>query len=385
MRGCGAVAALAAAGMAGPAAAEAGDVDDLLDGLPTNWGRWGEDDELGALNLLGSEQARAGMEAAMCGEGVETFSLQQSMTGEVIFLEEKEVPTIATGDPAFPGRTPARRGNVQDEQSYREGEIEPLGGGMKFSDDKFFTDFFLQGTTHLDALGHAWYGEQIYNGFDAVTTAETRTFDRVLEGCPEGEIEEITETRGHGRAGIENAADEGIAGRAVLLDIGREMGGENGRLNLGTEITLADLEATASAQRTTIRERDIILLRTGAIARTRDPDAEWDPLDEPGLRFSEELVCWLHDMDIPILGADNLAVERVVQEIDGQLFEIPLHGATLRNLGVYLCEILWLEDLAASCAADSVHELLFTGAPLYAERSTGGPFNPIAMKATGAE
>ena len=52
-----------------------------------------------------------------------------------------------------------------------------------------------------------------------------------------------------------------------------------------------------------------------------------------------------------------------------------MHGATLRNLGVYLCEILWLEELATSCAADGVHELFFTGAPLYAERSTGGPFN----------
>lgn len=382
MRGCGAVAALAAAGMSEPAAAKEGDVATLLDKLPNNWGRWGEDDELGTLNLLGSEQARIGMKTAMGGEGIETFPLQQSITGDAIFLEEDDFPTTTTGDPVFPGRTPARRGNIQDEQSYQQGEIEPLSGGMKFSDDKFFTDFFLQGTTHLDALGHAWYGDQIYNGFDAATTAETRTFDQGIEGCPEGEIEEITETRGLSRADIGQAAEAGIAGRAVLLDVGREMGDEDGRLDLGTAFGLKDLKATASAQQTTIRERDILLIRTGAIARTRDPDATWDPLDEPGLQFSEELVCWLRDMDIPILGADNLAVEKVVQEIDGQLFEIPLHGATLRNLGLYLCEILWLEDLAASCAADNIYELFFTGAPLYAERSTGSPFNPTVMKAT---
>lgn len=105
------------------------------------------------------------------------------MTGEVAFIEEDEVPTTTVGDPAFPGRTPARRGNVRDEQAVREGEQEPYPGGMKSSDDKFFTDFFLQGTTHLDSLGHAWYGDQIYNGFDAMTTAETKTFERELEGC----------------------------------------------------------------------------------------------------------------------------------------------------------------------------------------------------------
>ncbi|WP_331234171.1 cyclase family protein [Natronorarus salvus] len=368
-------------------AAQTNGMGELLDDLPNNWGRWGEDDELGALNLLDGEQALRGIDAVTGGDqqSVETFTLQMPMTGEVAFIEEDETPTTTVGDPAFPGRTPARRSNGRDEQAVRDGEQEPYPGGMKTSDDKFVTDFFLHGATHLDALGHAWYGDQIYNGFDAMTTAETKTFERGLEGCPEGEVEEITETRGHARADISTAASSGITGRAVLLDVGRQMGDEDHRLAHCEGITLDDLLTTADEQGVELQERDILLIRTGSIPRVREPGVEWDPANEPGLCYSDELVRWVHDMDVPMLGADNLAVEKVNQEIDGEPFVIPLHGAMLRNLGVYLNEILWLEDLAASCANDGIYEFLFTAAPLHVEMATGAPINPVVMKASQAE
>ncbi|QLD90823.1 cyclase family protein [Natronomonas salina] len=407
VRGCGAAMALSAAGI-GPASFTAsaqaetnyGDVGELLNDAPDNWGRWGDDDELGALNLLGSEQAFDGMKAAMRGgrRGIQTFTLQVPLTGEIIFdpAEAEPDPTSETGDPVFPGRAPARRNNVQDEGSYRDGEVEPQAG-MRFSDDRFINELFLQGTTHVDALAHAWYAEpddgdesRIYNGFDAATTGTTKQFDRAVESCEieDGERVPVDETRGHERAGIGVAADEGIVGRAVLLDVGRELG-EDGRLPLGHGITYDDLQATAEAQGTQFRERDIVFVRTGAMARTRDPDLEWSPLTEPGLVYSEELVEWIAEMDFPMIGADNIAVEKVMQrhEVDGeeQTFVIPLHGALLRNLGVYLNEILWLDDLAEQCASDGIYEFLYTTAPLNVERSSGAPVNPVAVKATASE
>ncbi|WP_205427422.1 hypothetical protein [Halorussus sp. MSC15.2] len=100
LRGTGALAAFALAGVS-PAEVAAqsdrpeGDLEALLEDAPRNWGRWGEDDELGAFNFLGSEEALAGMEAATRADadGVETFTLQISMTGEV------------ANDPIFPTRT----------------------------------------------------------------------------------------------------------------------------------------------------------------------------------------------------------------------------------------------------------------------------------------
>ncbi|WP_226480130.1 cyclase family protein [Natrinema amylolyticum] len=390
MRGCGAVAAMAAAGLSVDSVAATGaDLRAVLADLPDNWGRWGEDDELGALNFLGSEQAYRGMEAAMRRgpKGIERFTLQLPMTGDTIdvLTGDGDAPTTETGDPLFPGRTPGRRDNTQDARTYAEGEATPDPGGIKYSDDRFVTELFLHGATHMDALGHAWYGDEVYNGYDESVTAQTKEFDRAVPGCVDGEPGEVTETRGHSAADISPLAEAGVAGRGVLLDVGRVQGDDRGWLELGAEVTLEDLRATADAQGVDLRKRDIILFRTGAIERVTDPKAEWDPLNEPGLAFSEELVRWAHEMEIPMIGADNVAVEKVTQTIDGDQYVIPLHGALLRDLGVSLNEVMRLEELAAQCADDGVYDFLFASAPLHVERATGGPVNPVALKATKPE
>lgn len=402
--GCGG--ALAVALTDGGPPADAAHVATLLEGLPDNWGRWGADDERGTLNLLGSAEAAAGMRAALAegDDAVERFTLGLPLTGAPI---DPDGGPTETGDPSFPGRGVARRDNVSDARTYRDGERDPLAG-MKFADDRFVTPFYLHGTTHVDALGHAWYGDTLYNGFDAATTATPQRFDAELD-CVDGAA---SETRGLARASVAPLAEAGIAGRGVLLDVARHLGGgdegggdegggdEGGgrsggcaadsgsderadRLPLGTEVTLEDLQATARAQGVSVRRGDVLLIRTGSIGRTRDPDARWDPTDEPGLVFSRALVEWIADRDVAVLGADTVAVERVTQRIDGETYLLPLHGAFLRNLGMPLVELLWLDDLAATCAADGVYEFLFTAAPLHVERATGAPTNPVVLKADG--
>jgi kynurenine formamidase len=348
------------------------DVADLLEGLPDNWGRWGPDDERGTLNLLGGAEAAAGMRASLAGgdDAVERFTLGLPLTGEVV------ADGTGAGDPSFPGRDVARRENVADERDYRAGDLAPAAG-MKFSDDRFATPFYLQGMTHVDALGHAWYGEKLYNGFDAEASSEPKRFEEPLDGV-DGDV---TETRGHGKASVAALADAGLAGRGVLLDVARERG-EDDRLPMGAEVTLEDLRATAAAQGVAVEERDVLLMRTGSMGRTRDPDAEWHPTGEPGLGFGRELVEWVHERNIAAIGADNVAVERVTQTVDGETYVLPLHGAFLRNLGLPLVEMLWLDDLAAACAADGVYEFRFTAAPLHVQRATGGPVNPVVLKAT---
>jgi hypothetical protein len=59
LQGVGATAALAAAGVsvetvAAQSEGELTPIGQLLADMPDNWGRWGEDDELGMLNELGS-------------------------------------------------------------------------------------------------------------------------------------------------------------------------------------------------------------------------------------------------------------------------------------------------------------------------------------------
>lgn len=379
----------------GPAFAGADDWEALMDGLPKNWNRWGSDDELGAINMLGSEEMFEGMKAATKrGKmGVERFTLQTPMTGRINrdgVTEEGEVP----GDPIADSRIPAVRDNTGPKPADDGSPPEGFGEGLGSAGDKFVnpSELNLQGTTHMDALGHVWVGDEIYNGFDDETTfGATETFVGDYDG--DDETDEI-ETHGLAKADITNAANAGIMGRGVLLDVARHVNGNDEPLDLGQCIGLDDLQATARAQGVDLQKRDIVLVRTGALKRYYEPEYDWGTtiLDpdrvEPGLVFEEELVEWIHEMDFPVIAADNIAVEKIIQTMESpadgkeKRFAVPLHPAMLQRLGVSLHEIVWLEDLAASCAKDGIYDFLFAAAPLNVERSTGAPTNSMVVKAT---
>ncbi|GGJ89447.1 cyclase [Alloalcanivorax dieselolei] len=308
---------------------------------PSNWSKWGEEDQVGALNYLSEESVLTGLKAVSKGR---TFTLQ--------------IPMTSGSGPVFPGRIPTQHFMAQDASVYSAGKAEALAGGVKFSDDAAF--MYLQGTTHVDSLAHAWYGDQVYGGKSDQTTVH-----------------------GHSHADVAALGEKGIVGRAVLLDVGRYQN-KNApyRLAPDTCISLRDLQDTAKAQKVKINKSDILVIRTGSIARfwEEEPDAEWDANTEPGLCYSTELVNWVDQMEIPMIAADNLAIEKVVQEIDGETVIIPLHGAFIRDLGVVLSEIYWLDDLAADSAEDGKYDFLLVAAPLKMEGGTGAPVNPVAIK-----
>lgn len=357
-----------------------------------NWGRWGPDDELGAINYLGSNEMRVGLAAAhRDGEAhIDRYALQTPMTGEAIdaLVSEADFPTLDTGDPHFPSLQPARRDNDVDHLD----DQSTLPSGSSFSEDQFVTPLSLHGTTHFDALAHGWYGGKLYNGFSPETTHTARSYDSELKGCDGKPVSEIY---GIGKADISHAAGSGVAGRGVLLDVGRHRGEESPyRLNMGEAITLDDLLATADAQGVDLRKRDILLIRTGSIECARDSNEEWQALDNPGLTYSDDLVRWVRDMEIPIIGADNLGIEQFVHHVDEAALDsdrahlqgdylIPLHSAFLRDLGVTLNETLDLSSLSEQAARDGIYEFLYTAAPLHIEMGTAAPVNPVVIKATG--
>lgn len=329
------------AGLSTIAIAQQPPMENLQSSAPNNWGKWGEDDQVGALNYLGQTEVRNGIDTIQSGK---TFTLQ--------------IPITSGDGPVFPGRIPTQHFMATDAGIYMAGKAEPAPGGMKYSDDVAF--MYLQGTSHVDSLAHAWYGDQIYGGKSESTTVD-----------------------GHTHASVAEIGKKGIAGRAVLLDVGRHMGSDDlHRLATNTCINLDDLKATAETQSTTINKRDILVIRTGSIARfwEEEPDEEWNAMNEPGLCHSNELLNWLDEMEIPMIATDNIAVEKVVQEIDGETYIIPLHGALMRDMGVVLSEIWWLDDLAADSAEDGQYSFMLVAAPLKMEQGTGAPVNPMAIK-----
>jgi kynurenine formamidase len=313
------------------------DLVDLLADAPSNWGKWGADDEVGALNYLGPEQVLAAVRLVSSGK---VFTLQR-LIGD------------PKGDPVWPGRTPAERIQVLDESNWDEGGSGPAyPGGLHYADDKI--DAYLQGSTQYDALGHLWYGGKIYNGFDARTTVG-----------------------GLDKASVQPIAERGIVGRAVLLDMARFRGKPT--LDKGETFTHEDLLACAQAQGVEIQPRDILVVRTNFLQLFHEQgESFYEGFNEPGLVYSPELVRWFQDMEIPNLVTDTIANEVTMDPNNG--VALVLHSALMRNLGVTLTEIADLEGLAADCAEDGRYAFLYVAAPLNIAKAAGSPVNPVAIK-----
>ena len=213
---------------------------------------------------------------------------------------------------------------VIDEGQYLAGKGRRFPGGAHYADD--YMTCFLQGSTQYDALGHVWYDDQIWNGYDAKTTIG-----------------------GLAKASVLPIAEKGVVGRGILLDMARFRGKDV--LDVAETFTHEDLMACAEAQGVEIQSDDILIIRTGWIAKFYkvSPRGVLRQLRRArASRYSPELVQWFHDMEIPNLVTDTIANEVTVDPVSGVV--LPLHNALMRNLGVTLTEIAWLDDLAADCA-----------------------------------
>jgi kynurenine formamidase len=307
---------------------------------PTNWGKWGPDDELGALNYLDAAEVLRGVQHIKSGE---TFTLQ-------IQMGRAESP----GDPLWPGREGIQRQNELDESTW-DGEGAPaFPGGLHYADDT--ARIFLQGSTQYDALGHVWYDGKLWNGYDARSTI--------------GAME---------KASVLPIAEKGIVGRGVLIDMARHRGKQ--WLDKGETFDHNDLEAAAKSQGVEILPHDILVVRTGWMKywyELNDPESFYDGFVEPGLTYSRELVEWFQAREVPNLVTDTIANEVTIDPNSGAA--LPLHCALMRNLGVTLTEIAWLDDLADACAADNRWTFLYVAAPLKVVSGTGAPVNPVAIR-----
>lgn len=311
----------------------------------SNWGRWGEDDVLGTLNFLDEAKRREG--AALVRRGA-SFSLSQrfDMDGPQKGWRRRTNPVhtmLATG-------TDAAQGN------------QGLPHGFGGADDVVAMP--LQCSTQWDGLGHIFDHGKAWNGRPA---------------------EKVVTCEGDLVTGIEHVAPH-VAGRGVLLDVGLVMGGvtaarDGGRrtdeLPDGFAITEKHLAHTAEAHGVAVGRGDIVLVRTGRLARARREGwGDYAGGDSPGLSFTT--AGWLHRTEIAAIATDTWGFEVRPNEFDGA-FQ-PLHQVAIPHIGLLIGEIWDLDALADDCKADGVYEFWLTAAPLPITGAVGSPVNPIAVK-----
>jgi kynurenine formamidase len=302
------------------------------------WGKWGPDDELGALNYI--TPAKIAKAATLV------------RTGKVFNLALDLQPNT----PGWTGRT------------YRhtfDFIFNPSGEGLGAADDAIA--MHQQYSTQWDGFGHFFFNGKMFNGH---------------------EVSEHLTVAGATKNSIHNWA-ESVVGRGVLLDVARYKGVDN--LEKGYIITPADLMATARSQNVRIESGDMLLIRTGWISVLREhpwPMRGNEPVEfgEPGIGL--QAVHWMKDREIAAIAFDSMAGEAMPFDpealdkvIDAGDFKgFPVHVELLVNQGIPLGEIWDFDALAKDCAADGVYEFMLVAPPLRIVGGIGSPLSPLAIK-----
>jgi kynurenine formamidase len=294
----------------------AGEVADLHRRL-SNWGRWGDRDQLGALNLITPAKRAAAAALVRSGRAV---SCARPLATEPSADNPSPVVHLMTGT-----------------------ATEGYGG------DYFAIAPHGFATSHIDALCHIFHEGKLYNGYP---------------------IERVT-AHGALELGIHELKD-GVVSRGVLIDVPRARGVDF--LEPGERIFPEDLERAEAQCGVRVEEGDVLLVHTGRWT-AREARGPWNAREcLAGLDAS--CLAWLHARGVAALGCDGVS-DVVPSQVEG--FALPIHTVAIVAMGLHLLDNLDLRRLADACAEEGRWAFLLTVAPLVLRRGTASPVNPIAV------
>lgn len=298
-----------------------------------NWGRWGNDDQRGTINLIGPETLQRAAAEVKSGK-LFNLGLNFDKNGPQLGVARFN-PLLYVVDLARP-LNPDR----------------PEGGC--FNDDVIHMP--LQAATQWDAIGHVHYDGVLYNNCNA---------------C------DVLSADGTSAHGIHHLASPGIMSRGVLLDVARMQGVDE--LPVGFAITPDILNDCCEHQGVRIERGDVVMIRTGHIRRfTVAGDKVAFNSVQPGV--TPECAEWIYDRDVAAVASDNLAVEIITAGMVQEYMPLPFHMLTLRDMGCPLGEMFHFEALSKDCANDGQYTFLLSAPPLPVTGAFGSPVNPLALK-----
>lgn len=295
----------------------------------SNWGRWGDEDERGTVNLIDADAIRRGAASVVDGVAIE-LSIPMDLDGPRLLGQASRLPPLRTltvhnfawtGDPAT--------GELND-------DTVSMG---------------LQACTHWDALSHVGYDGLLYNGFPGTT---------------------VTAEAGATRCGIDKVGP--VATRGVLLDLARTIGVEH--LEHGFLVTPDHLDAATASARVTLAPGDVVLLRTGLMGRFLAGDRKAYERGSPGL--APECARWFHRHDVAAYAIDSQNPDPFPPQ-DDSVF-LPFHLLALRDLGLLQGQNWNLEALAGACAGDGRYTFHLHATPEPFTGGSGAPVSPVAVR-----
>jgi kynurenine formamidase len=336
----------------------------------STWGDWGDDDQLGRLNLLTPEKVRQGV--AEVREGISfCLSLPLDVPGGRGVLSRRRPPVLAPTED-FNGE-PAAFFNVHHSQ------WDPRYVDVYSDDDVTLS---LQYSTQWDALAHCGAefdadGDGVdeavyYNGFRAGEDVVGPAADASGDGR-----EHVSFAR---RLGIEHMAWTGVQGRGVLVDLAHHLGDEHAFVGHET------LQGIMEADGVVVEPGDMLVLHTGWATRLLEMNLDPDPARVHSMcavldGHDRRLLDWITESRIAALIADNYAVEGVRRGDDpdeSRHAYIPLHHHCLFKVGVHLGELWYLHELAGWLREHGRKRFLLTAPPLRLPGAVASPTTPVA-------
>src|SRR5262249_15695704 len=118
------------------------DIDAMMTAL-SNWGRWGAEDELGALNLITPDKRKAAAPLLHAAAALVQDGVTVSLARDVIKVQSDSSPPFVHRMVNLP----------------KEGEV------ISSSGDQYAVAYHGFTITHMDGLCHLTYKGKMYNGF----------------------------------------------------------------------------------------------------------------------------------------------------------------------------------------------------------------------------
>ena len=297
----------------------------------SNWGRWGEDDQLGTLNHMSPEKTRRATQ--LVREGV-TISCART-------IEYDPAPDVLA--------TPVHY-MMESGEGWASGE-KVSGLPLAASVDYFGLVFHGLTVTHMDSLCHVFWEGKMYNGRPA--HAVSTRFGATVES-------------------IEVAKDS-IVGRGVLVDVPMVRGID--WVERGEGVMPEDIEAAEERCGFKVEEGDVLLVRTGQFKR-RDDEGPVDPAVAGTTACHPACLPLFHRRSIAVLGSDT--GNDVMPPIYGRV-PLPVHQVGLVAMGLWILDSANLDDLAQECQRRNRWEFLISISPLRLHNATGSPVNPVVV------
>ncbi|MBJ3777527.1 cyclase family protein [Acuticoccus mangrovi] len=287
--------------------------------------KWGDDDQIGAANLMTPERVLDAVGLVTDGK---VYSLGM---------------IVGADTPAFPPRTLSVT-VLQPNQVSNSG----LGSNKFTYNDDIFMGWLGIGP-QIDGLGHAGIDHVYYRGLTDADFAKA-------SGLTELGLEKLP----------------GLVGRGVLIDMAKFYGVD--MVEEGTAYTADDIKAAAEQQGVELREGDVVLFNSNwmDLLDGADPDPLRFGSAEPGVGVSGAE--YLAEIGVMAVGADTWGMEVVPAEEEGVAFRA--HQIFQPQNGIYILENLDTRALAD----DGVHEFLFVLGQARIKGAVQMIINPIAIR-----